>query len=307
MTGLGNTIESKESIKDRIDRISDNANLSMNTKYTTCKIEISGICNLNCSFCYEKELRKSRKRQKFMLLDDLKLVLDVLEDKVSTIKEIGLFYMGEPGLNPALPELAKECKDRGYFVFLTTNGIITNTIVEAIPYIDSLKLSWNYKNIDDFDKKTNIGENSKSSIYKMIQVGSERMYNACHKYGKTLACSTVLAEDDKKEDYAEALSQLYFDEHYWIPMQSQAGYIDALDGVVGEYDKQSNPIPCWSLFKGVYIDADFNIRTCCYGHDDSCIMGNIKTNPNFDKNEIKLQHLNGNIPKMCKKCLKHSK
>ena len=85
MTGLENTTKSKESIKDRIDRIADNTNLSLNTKYTTCKIEISGMCNLNCSFCYEKELKKYGKRQRYMLPDDLKLILDVLEEKVPTV------------------------------------------------------------------------------------------------------------------------------------------------------------------------------------------------------------------------------
>ena len=96
------------------------------------------------------------------------------------------------------------------------------------------------------------------------------------------------------------------DEHYFIPLQTQGGTFDiGTDGVVGEADNPVNPIPCWSLFKGLYIDCDLNIRTCCYGHNKDHILGNIKDNNVQDHTIYKQQQLNGKIPNICKKCLRY--
>ena len=51
-------IEEYSTVKDRVDRISNNKDITMNTPYTTCKIEVCGICNMKCEFCYEKELAR---------------------------------------------------------------------------------------------------------------------------------------------------------------------------------------------------------------------------------------------------------
>jgi radical SAM protein with 4Fe4S-binding SPASM domain len=117
--------------------------------------------------------------------------------------------------------------------------------------------------------------------------------------------------DKDKSFYNNVLKQLNYDEHYWIPLQTQNGYNEnGLDGVVGEDDKKYSQIPCWSLFKGLYIDVDLNVRTCCYGHDDCFILGNLKTAalPDILKSakyrEMKEKHLNNNIPNECKKCLR---
>ena len=291
-------------VKERVDFISQNKNLSLETPYTTCKIEICGICNMKCRFCYQKILSSNGIRQKFMPMEDFKLVLKVLKEKVPTLKEVGLFYMGEAGLNPNLPDMYKLCKEEGYFTYLTTNGLSITNILPAIEFIDSLKVSWNYKNFFDFSYKTNL--KSKLS-YKQIKTNTYELQKECHKYNKKLTVSTILDPNDKKEDYETSLKEIYYDDHYWIPLQTQAGYKDiGFDGVIGEYDNVSTPIPCWSLFKGIYIDSELNIRTCCYGHTDEFIIGNIKNNPNFNKDVYKSQHLKEEIPEICKNCLKHS-
>lgn len=291
-------------VKERVDFISQNKNLSLETPYTTCKIEVCGKCNMKCSFCYENILANNKIRQKLMSIKDFKLVLKILKEKVPTLKEIGLFYMGEAGLHPDLPKLYKLCKDEGYFTYLTTNGLFIKNILPAIKYIDSLKVSWNYKDYFDFSNKTNL----KSIIsYKIIKINTCELQKECHKYNKKLTVSTILDPNDNKEDYETSLKEICYDDHYWIPLQTQGGYKNTgSDGVIGEFDNVSTPIPCWSLFKGIYIDSDLNIRTCCYGHTDKFIIGNIKNNSNFNKDVYKTQHLKGEIPEICKNCLKHS-
>ena len=286
-----------QTVKERVDMISRNDNLSLNTPQTTAKIEISGFCSLNCKFCYHKIMKENIERQRFMTDKDFHTVMEHIETFYPNIKEIGLFYMGESGLHPKLAEFYKELKDRGYFTYLTTNGTVRTNVMKAIPYIDSLKVSWNYRNRADFCEKTGEGRIWYDQIRKNINI----LYLICKSLNKPLAISTVL--DTEKEDYAESLKGLKYDEHYWIPLQTQGGTIEkGYDGVVGEDDNKVSPIPCWSLFKGLYIDADLNVRTCCYGHGKLNVLYKIGDEV-VSSDKEKTSHLLGIIPEMCKQCL----
>lgn len=295
------------SIKDRIDNVSRNDNLSIETRPVMAKVELTGKCTLNCSFCANSSMREKNMRQKFLNEDDFELILKELKS-VPSIKEIGLFYMGESGLHPKLVEFAEKAKAAGYFVFLTTNGTVIKNILKAIPNIDSLKVSWNYKDENDFLRKTG----STSVEYNIIVDNIAKLYDECHRCGKTLAISTVL--DTSPEDYEEILKKLSYDEHYYIPLQNQGGTNKyGATGVIGQSENTVNPVPCWSLFKGIYIDVDLNARVCCYGHDKQHVIGNLKDNSlgNLINDEElikwKKQHLENRIPEICSKCLNNIK
>lgn len=296
-----------DTVQERVRKISDNTNLSLDTPYTTAKIELTGICTLNCKFCYNRTMKKNKIRQKQMSLSDLNFVIEELK-KIPTLKEVGLFYMGESGLNRNLAEGYKLLKEAGYFTYLTTNATEIKYILQAVPYIDSLKVSWNYKDLNDFINKTG----SSPVVYYCIINNIKKLYRLCHQYNKELTISTVL--DSDKKEYDNIIQKLEYDYHYFIPLQTQGGIsIDGADGVIGESEHPSKPIPCWSLFKGIYIDVDLNIRTCCYGHNNDHIIGNLR-----DKDlrnilcetkllNMKQQHLKGEIPEECFNCLRNQK
>lgn len=290
-------------VKDRVDLIADNTHLSLDMLPTTCKIELTGRCTLQCKFCYNQVLRKTNERQTLMTDALFDIILERLK-QLGSIKEVGLFYMGESLLHPSLTKYYKRLKEEGYFTYLTTNGTILGNLLETIPYIDSLKISWNYKDEQDFVDKTGMSK----TLYQTIINNIHTIYDKCKELGKSLAISTVL--DSNKEDYSNALSQLVYDEHYWLPLQTQGGLTDGTNGVVGEYDKQFSPIPCWSLFKGLYIDVNGNIRCCCYGHKDCHIIGNIQLDNLEDVilsskiQTMRNKHLHNIIPNECKECLR---
>lgn len=290
------------SVRERVKAISRNDNLTIDQKGTTAKIELCGMCSLDCRFCAHHDMKAHGIRQKFMNKNDFELALAWLKERRPDVKEVGLFYMGEAGLHPQLPKAYARLKEEGYFTYLTTNATNIKYILPAIPYIDSLKVSWNYKGIMDFQAKTGVN----AFVFDQIFSNIKKLYQACHENGKTLAISTVL--DGNKEEYKRWLSVLPCDEHYWIPLQSQGGTFKAgQDGVVGESESAVKPLPCWSLFKGVYVDVDLNVRTCCYGHGKEHIIGNLhndwSTIPAYNAEARTLQ-LDGKIPDMCKECLR---
>lgn len=291
------------SIVKRINDASDNSSVSLNTSPSLAKIELTGKCTLSCTFCNSANMRKRSERQRLLSIEDFDIILDNLKS-ISSIREVGLFYMGESGLHPHLALFYKKLKEAGYFTFLTTNGTYIKYILEAVPYIDSLKISWNYKNIEDFMNKTG----APASLYFSIQKNINILYRRCHELDKTLALSTVLDSDEK--DYSEILKELVFDEHYFIPLQNQNGIEkNGAPGVIGESLNPVKPIPCWSLFKGIYVDVDLNVRTCCYGHDKIHIIGNLRdeklSNLISDDKLIKYKkaHLDNKIPIICISCL----
>lgn len=294
-----------QTVKERVDAISYNKEVSIHTQPTTCKIELTGICNLECHFCNHECMSKNNDRQSILPTEDFEKILKYIKT-IPSLKEIGLFYMGESSLHPKLSDFYQKLKKEGYFTYLTTNAIKIDNTLKAIPYIDSLKVSWNYKSQEDFVQNYApkfLSENKKKILFDTIMNNINLLYEECNRYNKSLAVSTVI--DTNKTDYNNILKNLKYHEHYWIPLQNQGGTKkNGKPGVLGEFDLQSAPLPCWSLFKGIYIDCNLNIRTCCYGHTDKHILGNINNPCTIkSKKDIMLLQLDGKIPNICQECL----
>lgn len=87
-------------------------------------IEISNICNLQCSFCPEVE-----RDQKVMGLDDFE---KIITQAVPLAKQVCLHLMGEPTAHPRFPEIIKICEKYDAKVMLTTNGTLLKRHEETL-------------------------------------------------------------------------------------------------------------------------------------------------------------------------------
>ena len=77
-------------------------------------LEITNICNLNCTFCH------GTKRQKRSLtLEEFETLTDRL---VGRVKFLYFHLLGEPLLHPLFPEFIKRAWEKGFYPILTTNG-----------------------------------------------------------------------------------------------------------------------------------------------------------------------------------------
>lgn len=291
-------------LKNRVIDISRNDNLSLDTPPTTVKIELTGRCTLDCVFCNHHSMKEKNIRQKLLSREDFNIILQQLLT-ISSVREVGLFYMGESAIHPLLKDFYKELKKYKYFTYLTTNATTIENIIPAIEYIDSLKVSWNYKNMEDFIWKTR----SPANVYDKIISNIYKLDNLCRSIGKHLTISTIM--DSSKNEYISALKKFDGIDHYWLPLQTQCGNNKVgIGGVSGELDHMVKSIPCWSLFKGIYIDVDLNVRMCCYGHHDEHVLGSLKRSSlseilKSDKViQIKQKHLQGDIPSECYSCLR---
>ena len=137
---------------------------------------ITSNCNLNCSFCYAN---KNIKNGSY----DIQIrILSILIEK--SIKQI-CFTGGEPLMHGHIMSLLKHAKKSGYFVHLSTNGILLNYIIdkELYKYVDVISIPLdgatdeiNYKirkvhrYINSFNKvvKTTENFNIPIRIYTMV-------------------------------------------------------------------------------------------------------------------------------------------
>jgi len=86
------------------------------TSFDRIYIEISNICNLQCSFCPEVE-----REQDIMSLEKFE---SILLQALPLAKQVCLHLMGEPLAHPKFPEILKICEKHDAKVMLTTNGTL---------------------------------------------------------------------------------------------------------------------------------------------------------------------------------------
>ncbi len=84
--------------------------------YSRVYVEITDICNMNCSFCHGHDRAPRR-----MSESEFSTVLDKLKDHTMYI-----YYhlMGEPLTHPYLPKFLRLARDNGFKSIITTNGTL---------------------------------------------------------------------------------------------------------------------------------------------------------------------------------------
>lgn len=257
------------------------------------KIELSPRCNFRCSFC---SLRTRDKQPKADM--DLTLFQRITtEMREAGVEEIGLFYLGESMMAPAL--LIEACRwvkqklDFPY-VFLTSNGSrAAPWIVERLMAsgLDSLKWSVNAADPDQFEKVMGV----RSTLFwaaldniKMAHDIRER-----NRYDTKLYASSIRYDGEQHERMQALLDarvRPYVDEHYFLPlygmaltverMREDTGWTPTL-GNMGRYDetlgtgnRAKQPV-CWSAFTEGHVRADGHLSACCFGATDKFDVGDL--------------------------------
>jgi radical SAM protein with 4Fe4S-binding SPASM domain len=88
----------------------------MNKRFQKVNIEISNICNLQCSFCPEVVRTK-----KLMPLDLFQTIID----QVAPLTDQVCFHlMGDPLVHPKLEEMVAICEKAQVPIFFVTNGVL---------------------------------------------------------------------------------------------------------------------------------------------------------------------------------------
>lgn len=104
-------------------------------------IEISNICNLQCSFCPEVE-----RDQKIMSLADFE---KILIQAAPLAKQVCLHLMGEPTAHPQFAEIVKICERYDAKVMLTTNGTLLSRHKETLSSTSIIQINFSVHSFRD--------------------------------------------------------------------------------------------------------------------------------------------------------------
>lgn len=126
-------------------------------KFDKIYVEITNICNLNCSFCID-----TNRKKEFMSLDNFELVISKIKNYTNLI---ALHIKGEPLIHPKLKHILDVCFDNNILVNITTNGTLLN---------ENIQLLSNSKSV----RQINL---SMHSINKSIQEDSNKIFKAVKK------------------------------------------------------------------------------------------------------------------------------
>lgn len=269
-------------------------------KYRKIYIEITNICNLNCSFCSQVNRKKE-----YMSLNNFKEILNKIKDYTDYIY---LHVKGEPLLNPNFIDMIKSCEEYNIKVNLTTNGTLFPQVVDKLKECKSLnKINFSLhseNNIpnycEEIFKSVEKLPSNVTTIYRLWTLKDntldEKSTDIVNKISKYYELSTETVEKIKKENNVKVSSTIYVDkdnEFEWPTLN---------------YNETSNGY-CYALKTQIAILVDGTVVPCCLDSDGIINLGNIN---NMSLEEIINSERYKNLQKsfqdrkpceeLCKKC-----
>ncbi len=243
-------------------------------------IEITNICNLNCSFCLPHH-----RENRFMSFDEFDYILKQIKTFTNYVY---LHVKGEPLLHPEINQFIKHAHDLGFLINLTTNATLLHKHLEFTKYLRQINISLHATNSLEIIKTVkqisdcivcfriwNIDENQELRI--MLEKEFNTQIPNCENF--TL-CDNIFLSQKNKFEWPSLTNETICDKKY-----------------------------CYGLINQLAILVDGTVTPCCLDNDGAICLGNIF---NTELKEIitsdrALNIINGfknskAIEELCKKC-----
>ena len=245
-------------------------------KFKRVYIEISNICNLQCSFCPVVDRDKK--------IMGVELFQHTLKQVAPMTEQVCLHLMGEPLAHPEFEQIIKICEDEKVKINLTTNGVLLNRYADLLmssPAFHQVNFSIhsfkdNFKDKSIMPYLTDILNFSKKAFEKNPELYiNYRLWNIFETTTQNDSNKDILAniahffDVEIKEDIDVGSIKskriwnrvyLHFDSRFeWphplMPLQSNKGFCHALSSHIG-------------------IHADGKVVPCCLDKEGRLDLGN---------------------------------
>lgn len=263
---------------------------SDNSKYvTSLNIEVTNICNLNCSIC---PVNKKMNRPRGMMALEL---FNKVIDESGAVDSVQFSQWGEPLMHPSICELIKITKNKGIRVFLITNGTL---IDEKMCFslldtgLDRIIFSVDGTN----DTYSNIRGYGYADLKKKITIFKN--IRDRHNYSTRIDASMVVCDDTVgeigkfRDEFGKLLDRIQF-----IPLF-----------ITGKRKKK-----CREPWRGcltVYWDG--SVTVCCADYNCELLIGNAKVARIIDilnspqARQLRRLHTLGRYPGLCGHCSEYA-
>ena len=234
-------------------------------KYSRAYIEITNICNRNCSFC-----PGTKRPQRRMTEDEFSHILDQVKPLTDYIY---LHIMGEPLTHPSLKNFIRMANEKGMKCAITTNGTLLPKVGDDI--------------IDGGAYKVNISVHS-------FEAGEDSAYdgyiNGCLDFADTASRRGVLTvlrlwnkgHDGGRNELTLDRLKARFPDGEWAMGARGARIRDKLHLEYGERfewpdssaEDFGNDVFCYGLRDHFGVLCDGTVVPCCLDHEGDIRLGN---------------------------------
>lgn len=228
-------------------------------------IEITNICNLNCSFCS----KNSRKKEN-MTLEEFKQILEKIKHRTESIY---LHVTGEPLLHPNFEEILSIIDKYNIRLNITTNGTLLNNKIEVLNKCKNLRkinISLHSENHDEnyynqvFNSVSKLED--KTVIYRLWTLQNNKLDKQSTEIVEKLKnyynLSIEIVDKLKTSKNVKINSTIYVDK-------------DNLFKWPVENDSRKTDGFCHALKTHIAILVDGTVVPCCLDANKTISLGNI--------------------------------
>lgn len=276
-------------------------------KFKKIYIEITNVCNMNCSFCI-----KTKRAKQFMNVEEFEKILKKIEGYANLIT---LHVKGEPLIHPQLNTILNLCEKYNLMVNITTNGTLLqeniNTIIDskAIRQINiSIHSIEQNNNFNEKEYLDNIFTAVKQITSKTNIIISYRLWNL-KSIVENDKNSSIIKSLENEYNYNDLLKQSKIQEavklgnNIFLNQDKMFKWPSMKENVISETGT------CQGLRNQIAILVDGTVVPCCLDQDGDINLGNIFYETMEDilnKEKVKKikQGFENNIleEELCKKC-----
>ena len=238
-------------------------------KYSRVYVEITNICNRNCSFC-----PGTRREKRRMRLDEFRRVAERL---IGVTDYIYLHVMGEPLTHPELPEIIKCASSLGFKVAITTNGTLVDRrgseIIESGTYkvnlsVHSFEVGEDEAYLSYISSLADFADRASAAGVLTVL----RLWNRGHDGGRNDKTLDILKEKLPGEWKWGARGAR-------IRHKLHLEYGDRFDWPDMSVDSMGEEVFCYGLGDHFGILCDGSVIPCCLDHEGDITLGNIFDTP----------------------------
>ena len=243
-------------------------------KFKQIYVEITNVCNLNCSFC-----PKNNRPKRFMTVKEFDAIIDEISPLTNTIC---LHLMGEPLLHPNVKEIFEICNQKGLRVFLTTNGTLIKQNLDLLKTGCAKRISVSLHSFEANDNSSSLDNYLESVLPSCKEIAESsqtyiefRLWNeASGKNAKNTLNDTIIEKLNQTFNTNITIKNL---EHN--PRLSDKAYVsfaDAFEWPIDTENKEKNSVKfCYGLRSHFGILCDGTVVACCLDNEGKLALGNI--------------------------------
>lgn len=250
-------------------------------KFKQIYVEITNICNLNCSFC-----PKNNRPKRFMTVDEFNIITDEISPITNTIC---LHLMGEPLLHPNIKEIFEICNKKNLNVYLTTNGTLLKQNLDLLKSgcakrisvsLHSFEANTNSNSLDEYLEDVllsckEISDNSQTCI-------EFRLWNEdSNKKAKNTLNKNIVNKINKI--FNTNLADQNLQCHISITDKIYISFADIFEWPINTENQEKNSVKfCYGLRSHFGILCDGTVVACCLDSEGKLALGNIFQSKIYD-------------------------